>query len=161
MRAPHYTVTSRAALDELDKAIGGFLVLDEFAKFDDHALHNVDKAIVNKKLAVVVIGIENMAQVGPSQQIYLHDAVRNQANFMQHDLQQVTMSDFGRAPRTPKPDVGLDQALATINKHRRKLGMGKLDPVAADWTEEDILIEAQRIQRLPNPRFDRRWAVLQ
>jgi hypothetical protein len=162
MRAPHYTAARLAtAGNELDKAIGGFLVMDEFTRFDDHDLYNIDKVIVNKQLAVVVIGIENMASVGPSKQRDLHDAVRKQADWMQDDLKLVTMSDFGEAPRaSSKPDVELGQALAAINKHRRKLGMSKLDPVAADWTEEDILVEARRIRRLPNPTFDRRWRLL-
>lgn len=45
-------------------------------------------------------------------------------------------------------------ALKTIQAHRRTLGMGPLDVHGAGWTEEDVLDEAQRIARLPNPLKD-------
>jgi len=47
-------------------------------------------------------------------------------------------------------DPKVQAALEAINRHRRKLGQRPLDPTAAGWTSEDILLEAQRIRRL-NP----------
>lgn len=54
----------------------------------------------------------------------------------------------GRGSRQVVPPPSAD--LALINEHRRKMGMRPLDPVAADWTEEDLAIEATRIRKL-NP----------
>ena len=45
-------------------------------------------------------------------------------------------------------------ALAAINRHRAAMGMGPLDVQAAGWTEQDVLDEAERIARLPNPLED-------
>jgi hypothetical protein len=49
-------------------------------------------------------------------------------------------------------DEGLEvaNALDAINRHRALMGMRPLDPVAASWTDQDILDEAQRIERLLN-----------
>lgn len=61
-------------------------------------------------------------------------------------------SAAGRAP-----DV--TRALAAIQRHRTRLGMGPLDPKLAGWSDEDILREAERIARLPNPLRDPRAAL--
>ena len=49
----------------------------------------------------------------------------------------------------PGPDVvspaTVSTALAKINAHRRALGISPLDPTAAGWTEEDVLLEARRL----------------
>lgn len=51
-------------------------------------------------------------------------------------------------------------ALDVINRHRASMGMPSLDPIAASWVEEDILIEADRIGRLPNPLLDLKRGLL-
>jgi hypothetical protein len=45
-------------------------------------------------------------------------------------------------------------ALTHINEHRRQLGMEPLDPYISGWTDEDVLIESQRISRLDNISTD-------
>lgn len=47
-----------------------------------------------------------------------------------------------------RPDYG--QALDAIARHRRQIGVAPLDPVAAGWSEQDVIDEAERIRRLPN-----------
>lgn len=53
-------------------------------------------------------------------------------------------------PRVP----GAQGALLRIQEHRRHLGMQPLDVRAAGWTDQDVLDEADRIERLPNPLQD-------
>lgn len=48
----------------------------------------------------------------------------------------------------------VEAALRGIQAHRRLLGMSPLDTQAAGWTEEDVIMEADRIQRLSNPLED-------
>jgi hypothetical protein len=48
----------------------------------------------------------------------------------------------------------VERALAQIQAHRRALGMRPLDVHATGWTEEDVLLEAQRLGRLSNPMQD-------
>lgn len=45
---------------------------------------------------------------------------------------------------------GVTRALDVINRHRRGLGMSLLDPAAAGWSEQDVLLEAERVARFPN-----------
>ena len=45
-------------------------------------------------------------------------------------------------------------ALQAINRHRARLGQRPLAPVAAGWTDQDVLDEAERIARLSNPLED-------
>lgn len=52
--------------------------------------------------------------------------------------------------RASGPAVSVGAALAAINRHRSRLGMGPLDPSAAGWSNRDVLDEATRIERLPN-----------
>lgn len=42
------------------------------------------------------------------------------------------------------------QALHEINRHRGKVGQRPLDPVDAGWGPEDVIAEAQRLQRARN-----------
>lgn len=45
----------------------------------------------------------------------------------------------------------VERALREIQAHRRVIGMRPLDPHAAGWSEEDVILEAERIRSL-NPR---------
>ena len=42
------------------------------------------------------------------------------------------------------------QALHEINRHRGKVGQRPLDPVDAGWGPEDVIAEAERLQRARN-----------
>lgn len=46
------------------------------------------------------------------------------------------------------------EAIKEINRHRAALGMPPLDVRTAGWTRQDVIDEAQRIARLPNPLED-------
>lgn len=49
------------------------------------------------------------------------------------------------------PDRGdVIGALGAINRHRRRAGQPDLDPKAAGWSDDDVLVEAERIAAL-NP----------
>lgn len=50
----------------------------------------------------------------------------------------------------PEQPPELAAALQAINAHRRALGMSPLDPQSSGWTDEDLLIEGERIARLAN-----------
>jgi hypothetical protein len=54
-------------------------------------------------------------------------------------------------PREVEVAAGISDELSIINEHRRKIGMTPLDPDASGWTDEDVMLEAQRIRAL-NPR---------
>lgn len=64
-----------------------------------------------------------------------------------------TLLDPGAEAQTPAESANeVQQALERINEHRRQIGQRPLDPAAAGWSDEDVLLEAERIVRLPNPR---------
>lgn len=42
------------------------------------------------------------------------------------------------------------RALHAIDVHRAKIGMSPLDPGRAGWSDEDVVLEADRIKRLAN-----------
>lgn len=63
------------------------------------------------------------------------------------------------SPATLSPAVAA--ALDAINRHRASMGMPRLDPVGSAWTEKDVLLEAERIARLPNPLLDLKRRLLQ
>lgn len=48
----------------------------------------------------------------------------------------------------------VETAMREIQAHRRALGMPPLDAHAAGWTEDDVLLEADRLRRLSNPMQD-------
>lgn len=48
-----------------------------------------------------------------------------------------------RTPAAAAPEIAT--ALAQVNRHRAQIGMRPLDPAAAGWTEQDVLLEARRI----------------
>lgn len=50
----------------------------------------------------------------------------------------------------PEQPPEITSALQVINAHRRALAMTPLDQEALQWTDEDVLLEAQRIKRLAN-----------
>lgn len=47
-------------------------------------------------------------------------------------------------------EVDVSEALAFVNRHRRAMGMSPLDPAQAGWSAQDVLLEAERVHRLPN-----------
>lgn len=62
-------------------------------------------------------------------------------------------TDLAALARGGAPAAGPSEDLAIINRHRRKLGMKALDPVAAGWTKDDVRIEAAELRRRgANPR---------
>lgn len=157
VRLPHYSVSMAGMNGELDLATGGILILDEFSEFDSEQLAELGRRIRVEDLPVVVVGIEYPDQNGALDvqhaRSYAREIAESIAMLSRHDIEGVPS-----APTPPTDDVA--QALASINRHRVTIGMSPLDPVAADWTDEDILIEAERLQRLPNPYFDPRWRLL-
>lgn len=51
----------------------------------------------------------------------------------------------------------VEDALRTIQKHRRLTGLQPLDAHAAGWTEEDVVLEAERLKRegrVRNPELE-------
>lgn len=54
--------------------------------------------------------------------------------------------------RTIQPATA--RALEEINRHRAAIGMPPLDIRASGWTDQDVLDEAERLRRLPNPLED-------
>lgn len=54
----------------------------------------------------------------------------------------------------PEQPPEVVEALDAINRHRRALGMTPLDPGAAGWSDEDVVLEADRVARLSNPVLD-------
>lgn len=167
-RIPHYSVSAaglaaprpsiappHSASSELDLAVGGILILDDFADFDDHGLYNVAKRVVREKLPVVVVGVEYLrpgARLGQ-----FMERVRKNAEAL--GLEIVTIDEFEDVARAP-PAGDVREALAAINRHRRQLGMAQLDPAAAGWTDDDVLLEAERVARLSNPVLDLMRRVL-
>lgn len=148
LAAPRRSITPpHVTSSELDLAVGGILVLDDFADFDDHGLYNVAKRVVREKLpGVVVVGLEHLRDgVDPDD---FMGRVRKNAEAL--GLEIVTIDEFEDVATLPsRTDVAT--ALDAINLHRRRLGMGALDPAAAGWTDQDVLLEAERITRLSNP----------
>lgn len=87
---------------------------------------------------------------------YLTDVVAGRS----HDNVELVLGELGlnfgsSAPSGPTP---VDLALDAINARRRQLMMAPLDPVAAGWSEEDVLLEAKRLQA--NPAASPRAALL-
>lgn len=78
------------------------------------------------------------AQAGSSTPRTLGRSITDVAERIQHYLD---------IPEQP-PEV--TNALQRINAHRRTLGMSPLDPVRHGWSDEDVLLEADRIGRLSN-----------
>jgi hypothetical protein len=58
------------------------------------------------------------------------------------------------AAKGPDPKAVAD-ALKIINQHRRKIAMAPLDPKSSGWTDEDVILEARRIQKTSNPQLQR------
>lgn len=156
VRIPHHSVSARGLAappsattrygSELDLAVGGILILDEFSEFDDHGLYNINKRIVSEKLpGVVVVGIDYLHGDDPEE--FMRRLGHNASHM---GVEVITIDAFeDLTPTSSRPDV--EEALATVNRHRRRIGMAKLDPTATGWTDQDVLIEADRVTRLPNP----------
>lgn len=167
LRLPHHSVSAaglagprkRGQLhgSELDLAIGGILVLDEFADFDDHGLYNIRKRILAEHLPVVVIGLDSLEGRRQEDPDAFMQRLRDRAATVGIDV--VTTDDIGAIDEAPSIDVR--DALEQINRHRARMGMRPLDPVRAAWTEQDVVLEAERIARLPNPLIDLKRRLLQ
>lgn len=71
-----------------------------------------------------------------------------------HSRHRVTLDVIEPAVGAPTPLVGVAEALDAINRHRARMGMRPLDPVAGGWTDQDIRDEAERIALLSNPLDD-------
>jgi hypothetical protein len=161
LRAPHYTVSSaglsKRPSSEVDLAVGGILLLDQYADFDDHGLYNLGKRVTGESLPVVVIGIDTLeAHVEEDPDAYMK-RLRDKAETL--GLSVITMEDLEESAVTPGVDVR--DALSKINRHRGSMGMRPLDPVATGWTDQDVLLEAKRIERLSNPLLDLKRTLLQ
>lgn len=157
VRIPHYSVSMKGINGELDRAMGGILILDELTEFDTRQLAELGRRIRVEDIPVVLVGIVDPDDRGA---LDVQEA-RSHAREIAESIVMLSRSDIEGGPVPPTAPVDdVAQALAAINRHRATIGMSRLDPVAADWTEEDILIEAERIQRLPNPFFDPRWRLL-
>jgi hypothetical protein len=70
----------------------------------------------------------------------------------------ITIDDLEKVDA--KPGVDVSASLSQINRHRALIGMRPLDPVSAGWTQQDVLLEAQRISRLSNPLLDLKRRLL-
>jgi len=57
--------------------------------------------------------------------------------------------------RRTSEEAAVEQALDTIQQHRRRIRQPPLDPQAAGWEPADVIAEAARIRRL-NPRLSKR-----
>lgn len=61
-----------------------------------------------------------------------------------------TVTEYIRALRPSSGNIAA--ALAKINRHRALIGERPLDQAAAGWTDEDVLLEARRIESNPRRR---------
>lgn len=91
-------------------------------------------------------------QVGPTVDSWFN------AEYAEYAPKVITSARLAAA-RTGAP-AAVVRALHTINTHRRALGMTPLDPRAAGWSDEDVVIEADRVARLPNPLLNLKRRVL-
>lgn len=159
IRIPHHSVSpaglAKSPRSELDLAIGGILLLQDISDFDDHGLHNLAKRIEREHLPVVVIGVDTPAPRADS--MAFRRRLGEQSSVI--GLPIVIIDDFGSVA-TPPPTSDVEVALAAINRHRAAIGMHPLDPVSSGWTGDDVLLEADRVARLPNPLLDLKRRVL-
>ena len=157
VRIPHHSVSMKGINGELDKAVGGILILDELSEFDTRQLAELGRRIRVEDIPVVLVGIEYPDRDGA---LDVQQA-RSHAREIAPSIVMLSRAEIEKDPFVAlKPVDDVAAALEAINRHRRAIGMHRLDPAAAEWTDDDILIEAQRLQRLPNPYFDPRWRLL-
>lgn len=130
---------------ELDQAVGGILALVDYADFDDHGIYNIDKRMSRDDMPVVVVGIESLGNVPGGDPHRFMERVRGRADIA--GLKVITVDDFEDMQELPE----VEEALGAINRHRSKLGMRPLDPRVTGWTDDDVIAEATRVSRLPNP----------
>lgn len=87
---------------------------------------------------------------------YLVDAEHGETSFAV-DYNTADFPEIILVALDPATQPGLSssgqKALTKINRHRAQLGMRPLDPAIAGWTEEDLVIEAQRLEALGNPWY--------
>lgn len=154
VRVPHHTVSWAAILGEADLASGGILVLDDFWQFSrgaiDELRKHVSAPLYQRPLLIVMLDEDTLPD-----DAYTDIGTRLGYGVVPTRVMEVYRVDerYELEPvgtRAPRADV--QQALAVINQHRRRIGQRALDPAAVGWTDEDVIIEAARIGRLSNPR---------
>lgn len=157
-RVPHHTISpmglagavvgaKKPIKGEVDLAHGGILFLEDIIDFKDPALQRLGIRIENESLLVVVIATQSIERAlrerRPSvTRKDVEKAVAHQAKLL--GLKVI--------PVNGAPTVDISDALEAINRYRRRIGMRPLDPQAAGWTPDDVVLEAQRISRIANPR---------
>lgn len=178
LRIPHHSVQDWALSgpskpgrqsSELELAAGGLLLLEPYSSFDSHALYNIDKRVTREQIPVVVVGIDTFEPAAEPFDAFI-DRVHDRAdtgglNVVRgideyEDYLDEAREGSGRASSVAGQQSSVALALAAINDHRRQIGMPALDPVASDWTAQDVELEAQRIARLPNPILDLKRSLL-
>lgn len=161
IRMPHHSVSIEGlagrgrrnlpgslSRSEVDLAHGGILLLDEFERFDQNALHHLRDRIVDDRLVIAVVGVDSHVFHPRTNLDLFMEALRWRADTL--GLPVVTKDDLTEGTDlAAQSDVS--DALKAINAHRRAIGMAPLDPTTAGWTHEDVLLEQKRIARLPNP----------
>lgn len=164
LRLPHYNASAQGLKREAETAAGGILVLQDIREFSPLALKELRRHIQDQQLSLVVLGTDDLKQdpgpfVGGGS--LEQDHLQKQADFL--GVGAVSYFDVEAADEYYSKDAEAARkrgssplrppatsALEAVNRHRRRIGMGPLDPSVAGWTTEDIELEAARIAAL-NP----------
>lgn len=163
IRMPHPSVSAMglvgrpapgAPSSEFDQAMGGILYLEDLTAYSDRVLRMLRERLEESAPQIVVIGVEFGETLAGDL-----DPLRDVADLLGLHLYHYDELVHKVAPPGDEPGEPIAEALAAIQRHRAALGMRPLDPALADWTEEDIVLEAERIARLPNPLEDPRAEI--
>jgi len=68
--------------------------------------------------------------------------------------------DLSKYQNDDDPTREFDEALAAINLHRKSLWMDPLDPVASEWTDDEVIQYAKELERLPNSVLELKRSLL-
>lgn len=165
-RFPHHSVRHDGIVSEGDLAQGGVLYLDDFSYVEPYVLRTLANHLHDNDRSVLVIMVDSQRGLEESAKDLAIDAKRH----LEDRFDDARVHGIRAAGRYVGPDLTLEwpiapgrglpstaadevaQALAVINRHRRSFGQRPLDPAAAGWTDEDVLLEAERIARLSNPK---------
>lgn len=134
---------SSLALAILNSPDGHIIVLEDFSHAHPNVLRNMRRVLDVRRLSLLVVLLDSM------------DSMQQASGSWEEDLWerlQACEATLHEDVSLPPRDLRVEEALAAINKHRRRLGQRPLDPRQAGWTDEDILIEAARIGALPQSR---------
>ena len=152
LRLPHPSVSTAGLVQEAHKAVGGVLVLDEFDHFRTASLKDLQEEIVGVGLAVAIVGLVGAPWENRDDTETNADALGTSVIDHSGKMLYGPFSERAEGPASSAAGVSQDD-LDVNNRHRRQLGMGKLDR-ASGWSDQELRDMAQNIRttgRMMNP----------